>query len=568
MERIGQFELMGVLGDGGMGTVYKARDPRFGRLVAIKVLHPQFRRDPAVVERFKTEAVIQAKLNHRNIVTVYDFLAEGEILAMVMEFVDGRSLDQVVKDEGPLPAARAKRIFAQVLKAMNHAHMSGLVHRDIKPSNIVLQGSVDDDVAKVMDFGIAKILGSDKQKTKTGAKMGTLAYMSPEQIQNPKEVDSHSDIYSLGATFYEVLSGDLPFDGETELEIMHQILDRPPHSLLLRHAHLPEQLDLAIRKALAKRPDERFADCQEFLAALDGAPVTLPPPPPANSYAASSRTQMAVSTAETSSHRMLKRDRRQPNSSARNFAVAGVVVLAVLAAALGVAYYHRGQEQARAAIVQAQHDRDVAAQEADQRLRAERELRERLEAETRQQAAAAEQASRQAASRRAAAEEEAQQRASRARAARMALGDAVARARSEVSEEQLSEAKALLLDAKKAVPLDLLTEVRDDYQALNDELDFVDQALLKEEAKKTAAELVQKQRESDLNARLALARQNFDSGKFPEAKSICEDLLRQQDLPQALARDATALRDQAGSELKKIFERTKLGKSIQTKKKG
>ena len=266
---IGSYEVLGILGDGGMGTVYKGRDPRFDRAVAIKVLHPQFQRDPEIVERFKSEALIQAKLNHPNIVTVFDFIATDDTLAMVMEYVEGKPLDQVIDEcHGPMDPARVVELMRQILSAMGYAHEQGLVHRDIKPSNIAIQRVGDDEVAKVMDFGIAKILGSEKLKTATGAKMGTLAYMSPEQIKSPKNVDARSDIYSLGAVLYEMLTGQLPFEADSEYELMKRIVSGDVRLFAHTTDTISPQLQFTLERALDKAPSARFPSCADFRMAL------------------------------------------------------------------------------------------------------------------------------------------------------------------------------------------------------------------------------------------------------------------------------------------------------------
>ena len=269
MERIGTYEVEGLLGDGGMGAVYKGMDPRFGRPVAIKVLHPQFQRDAGVVERFKAEAVIQAKLNHPNIVTVYDFVADGSTLAMVMEYVDGRDLGELIEaNGGPMGVERALALMGQALSAMALAHAQGLVHRDIKPSNMIVQELGGEEILKVMDFGIAKILGSEKMRTATGAKMGTLAYMSPEQVRSPKNVDARSDVYSLGLVLYEMLTGKVPFEADSEYELMEKILTAEPRSTTDFNRALPQQLVSVLAVATAKDPARRFATAEQFRNAL------------------------------------------------------------------------------------------------------------------------------------------------------------------------------------------------------------------------------------------------------------------------------------------------------------
>ncbi len=277
MESIGRYEITGVIGDGGMGTVYKGRDPRFDSPVAIKVIHEHLARDPATLERFKSEAVIQARLQHPNIVTVHDFLLDEHVAAIVMEYVDGKSLTEVLAEvTGPMPYPMCCEIMSQVLNALGFAHAKGLIHRDIKPSNIMIQWFGKRVHAKIMDFGIAKILGDEKRRTNPDAKLGTFFYSSPEQIRSPKDVDARSDIYSLGCTLYEMATGVLPFQGDSEYEVMTKVITQDPPLPSERYPHISKKFEQVILRAMAKDPDKRFSNCEEFLEALLDA-GTLPP---------------------------------------------------------------------------------------------------------------------------------------------------------------------------------------------------------------------------------------------------------------------------------------------------
>jgi serine/threonine-protein kinase len=270
MTSIGHYELLSVLGDGGMGTVYKARDPRFDRTVAIKVLHAHIRREPGVAERFRTEAVIQAKLQHPHIVTVLDFVDDGERLAIVQEFVAGQPLDELLRTKGAQPSGWAARVLDQVAGALGHAHAQGLVHRDVKPSNILIAELDGQPLAKVTDFGIAKVLGTEKLRTATGAKMGTLAYMAPEHIRSPNLVDARSDIYALGAVLYEMLTGRPAFEAETEYGLMEAILRQEVSTPSAVEPSVPSVLDAVVQRAMAKDPPVRFQSCADMRQALEG----------------------------------------------------------------------------------------------------------------------------------------------------------------------------------------------------------------------------------------------------------------------------------------------------------
>ena len=270
--RIGRYEIQDLLGDGGMGSVYRGRDPRFDRPVAIKVLHSHYSRDPLIVERFKAEAVIQAKLAHPHIVTVLDFIDEPGMVAMVMQYVSGHPLDEVIRAaRGVLDPARCIALMDQILWAIGFAHENGIVHRDLKPSNVVVTALGGRESAIVMDFGIAKILGEEKAKTATGAKMGTLAYMSPEQIRSPKTVDQRSDVYSLGVMLYEMVAGRVPFEAESEFDVQRQIIFEMPVSPRKLAPAIPEGMAVAIEKAIGKEPSQRFQSCKEFSEAISVA---------------------------------------------------------------------------------------------------------------------------------------------------------------------------------------------------------------------------------------------------------------------------------------------------------
>ncbi len=263
-----------LLGQGGMGEVYLGVHTEIERKVAIKVISPSLAQDPRIRERFRREALILSRLNHPNIVQLYDFWDRPEGLFLVMEYVEGVSLDRYIHRviQGPLPLDQALELFLQVLEAFDYAHTHGVIHRDIKPSNILIR---NDNVAKVLDFGIARILSGDgtqggdsPELTKTGTTLGTVAYMSPEQLRakSPSEIDHRSDIYSLGIVLFEMLTGRQMYDRTelSEFEILVKIATEAPPSLRTLNPHLPQELEEVLHKALAKKPDDRFQHCKAF----------------------------------------------------------------------------------------------------------------------------------------------------------------------------------------------------------------------------------------------------------------------------------------------------------------
>ncbi len=256
------YKIVAILGEGGMGIVYKALDLKLERYVAIKILSPQATANPQFVERFKREAKNQAKLTHPNIVPVYGFAEERQTLGIVMEYVDGETLEHLIHRKGKMELIEALDILKQILAGADYAHSKGFVHRDIKPSNIIISS---DGTAKIMDFGISKSIYDSKGITKTGTKLGTILYMSPEQIK-ALEPTGQSDIYSIGITFYEMLSGKTPFDVGTEFKIMEAHLKKNPPKLSDKTIGLPSEVDRIISKALNKSTAKRYATGAEFLA--------------------------------------------------------------------------------------------------------------------------------------------------------------------------------------------------------------------------------------------------------------------------------------------------------------
>jgi tRNA A-37 threonylcarbamoyl transferase component Bud32 len=274
---LGAYRVLEPLGRGGMAEVYKGYHPLLDRYVAIKVLHSHFSADAQFAERFQREAATVAKLRHPNIVQVYDFGLHEGVSYMAMEFVAGVTLKERLSalraSSQPMTIVEAVGITREVASALDHAHAHGLVHRDVKPANILLREITldgetlpDHDEAILTDFGIAKIL-EGVQFTATGMSMGTPAYMSPEQARGD-EVSTRADVYALGVVFFEMLTGELPFNADTPMAVLlKHISDAPPSPRLIA-PHLPDLIDAVFDRALAKNPNDRFASAGEFANAI------------------------------------------------------------------------------------------------------------------------------------------------------------------------------------------------------------------------------------------------------------------------------------------------------------
>jgi serine/threonine protein kinase len=272
----GRYEIEEILGQGGMSAVFRANDPNLKRIVAVKLIHSHLSSNPAFVSRFEEEAAVVAQLRHPNIVQVFDYNHDGDTYYMVLEFIPGETLQErlkrVNKSGRKMPLEETLRFTAQICEAVNYAHKRGLIHRDIKPANIMLdiQGQ-----AILMDFGIVKMLGGQKH-TATGAVVGTAMYMSPEQIKGVN-IDERSDIYSIGVTLFEMLSGRPPFEADSVMTLMMMHLNDPLPDLHELRPDIPENIIRIIGKALAKEPGDRYAsaavlgaDLKEALSVLAG----------------------------------------------------------------------------------------------------------------------------------------------------------------------------------------------------------------------------------------------------------------------------------------------------------
>ena len=270
----GKYRVDARLNEGGMGTVYRATHVLMEKTVAIKVLRPSLAADEKIVARFSREARAASRISHPNALSVTDFGEdENGTVFLVMEFLSGKTLKQLIRDEGPLPLSRAVDITRQVGDALNAAHAQGVVHRDLKSDNIMLSDMTAGDHAKVLDFGIAKINEPeggprDAALTAPNLVIGTPQYMSPEQCSQESEIDARSDIYSLGVILYEMLVGHVPFAAESPTMVMMKHLQEPVPSVLDERKDLPPAVGRVIARAMAKLPGNRYQNVAELIEDL------------------------------------------------------------------------------------------------------------------------------------------------------------------------------------------------------------------------------------------------------------------------------------------------------------
>lgn len=298
---IGRYRVTGLLGRGAMGVVYLGHDTVIDRPVAIKTIHRRLLQGPEGADwlaRFQREVQAAGRCLHPNIVTVFEYGEEENAPYIVMEYVQGRELRDYLRERKPLPLITTVAVMIQVLRALGHAHASGVVHRDIKPGNIIL---LADGQVKVTDFGIAR-LETGVSLTQNGMVVGSPGYMAPEQFRGG-ETDQRTDLYGAAVVLFELLTGVRPFDGRGSSELMYQVLNEPPRRATALNPRLPPELDTVLERALAKAPKDRFQEAGAFIAALEAlklveceagaegstviqapvqAPVQAPPPPPAN----------------------------------------------------------------------------------------------------------------------------------------------------------------------------------------------------------------------------------------------------------------------------------------------
>ena len=309
----GRYQIERLLGQGGMGRVYLAHDPKKGRRVALKVMARETATNPTLLKRFRAEALATRELQHENIVGVYEAGSINHQFYIALEYIDGTDVSQLIVSRGPLPVQRSLEIIRQTAAALEQAHIQGIVHRDIKPSNILIRR---DGVVKLTDMGLARSTDDANQSriTRAGTTVGTVDYISPEQARDSSSADTRSDIYSLGCSWYHMLTGQAIFpDGTLTEKLRHHAATPPPDARIINES-ISGNIAVVLERMLAKDPDRRYQDPTQLIAALDGveddredlsidilaglaegdnslSPTTTPPPPaaprPARSRAAS-----------------------------------------------------------------------------------------------------------------------------------------------------------------------------------------------------------------------------------------------------------------------------------------
>jgi eukaryotic-like serine/threonine-protein kinase len=266
-----RYELEELVGTGGMSSVFRAHDRLLDRKVALKILHQQYSSDDDYVERFRREARSVAALSHPNIVTVIDRGEHEERQFIVFEYVEGENLKRLIERRGPSPVPAALELAIQIARGLAFAHQQGLVHRDVKPQNVLLNG---DGRAKVTDFGIARSLDVQRGMTQTGTVLGTSDYIAPEQAQGQR-VDEHTDVYSLGVVLYELLTSEVPFPGENFVAVAMRHINEEPPPVLAKRPDVSPRVDAAVRRAMAKRAEDRFPTMDAFCAELEACLTEL-----------------------------------------------------------------------------------------------------------------------------------------------------------------------------------------------------------------------------------------------------------------------------------------------------
>ncbi|MDT8287792.1 MAG: serine/threonine-protein kinase [Elusimicrobiales bacterium] len=256
--------IAGKIGQGGMGTVYKAYYEALGKDICIKFLSPALAQDARNIEFFMREARSAARLDHPNIVHIYNFGQENGVYFIIMSYVDGQSLEDLIGEKGPLPVERACEIIVEVLEGLGHAHSKTIIHRDIKPSNILITA---DGLPRIVDFGLARSINEEKQLTMAGEMVGTAYFMSPEQGL-AGTIDNRADLYACGATLFYILTGRHPFEGKSSIEVIHKHIGDPPPNIVLIKPDIPLWVSTVIDRSMRKKPADRYQTAEEMAGVI------------------------------------------------------------------------------------------------------------------------------------------------------------------------------------------------------------------------------------------------------------------------------------------------------------
>lgn len=338
----GRYEVLERIGAGGMAIVYKAKDVLLNRVVTIKVLREQFVTDEDFIRRFRREAQSAASLSHPNIVSIYDVGKEGDTEYIVMEYVEGRNLKEIIREYAPLSTDQSINLGRQITEAIQNAHEHHIIHRDIKPHNILVTA---DGHAKVTDFGIARAVSS-ATVTHTGDIIGSVHYLSPEQAKGLQS-NEQSDIYSLGIVFYELITGKVPYDGETPITIALKHLQEQPVLPSKINPRIEKEFEAVIMRAIAKSPEQRYSSAKDLLADLNhiqaGQPITKVVPFADDSEATQTHKGMGKILAPIQTNNSSIEGKASPakteNKDRRKWIVGGLVLLSLLLGALALINY-------------------------------------------------------------------------------------------------------------------------------------------------------------------------------------------------------------------------------------
>jgi len=342
-ERIGHYTIVSELGRGGMGVVYKAHEESLNRFVALKVLGKHLSEDESFVARFKREAQSAAALNHPNIVQVYAIAEFDGQHCFAMEFVRGSSVQEIIREGGPMDPVKAARLILQAASGLGAAHRKGIYHRDIKPANLMVDES---GILKIADFGLAILAAGTTQLTATGMFMGTPGYLSPEQCLG-ENVDQRTDIYALGVTLYEMLTGVTPLKADSPLALLRQIIDVEPRDVGDLRPEIPESLRAILRHMMAKKPDDRYPGCETLMADLQQWLESVSEAAPGSKSAYSAPMSAGSSTSEATVIAPVAKSKKNtveipgaksPASSTKRNSMSALVIALVLMVVAGASY--------------------------------------------------------------------------------------------------------------------------------------------------------------------------------------------------------------------------------------